>query len=338
MTESQSLLLAGSDSLRSRFNQYKIMERLNNPEIGSTPDYTPSVVTSRLARLRPQIYRARDTKGQTVAIKVVYSSSLELLENEWKALDRLKWLQRIPLIPKIAPKLKEGMHFDFEHQIYFIIYEWIDGWISIGEYVRTYGPLINLPDAIDVMNRLRRTLLIATKLLHSIGIIHGDNKDEHVFLKSQNGDKQPVAFNQIKLIDFGGCYLHNLEDWKGGSLGFSSPYFWNQKHRYSLSRRELEALDWYSVYSILFYAYTGECFPAASPAYSSIPEIRSDSQSRSYYSDLKYALTYKWQNHPENIQFLISETVEYLCSPYSLIVPSLFKLLIEQKPPVSKGD
>lgn len=314
-------LLQSGEILRSGFDRYKIIDRENNPELPSTPDHTPTVTTYRLARIPPQLYRARDVSGKQVAVKVVSEESLLLLINEWKALERLKWLQYLPFFKKITPSLRNSLSYDAERKIYFFVVDWLDKkyWKNLGEIVAT-SPLCFLPDAEVHMRKLRLALFTATKTLHFIGIIHGDGKDEHVYLLEKDGQ---VFFDQLRLIDFGECYLNPLDDWKGGSLGFSSPYFWNNKHRQSLSRREMMAIDWYGVYSILYYTYTGECFPAASPAFSKMSDLEFDRHSQNYYRELEVVLLNKWQNYPDNVQMLISESVKYLCAPDALFIPDL---------------
>ncbi|MFZ5821656.1 MAG: hypothetical protein ACOYYJ_17300, partial [Chloroflexota bacterium] len=225
---------------------------------------------------------------------------------------------------KIAPKLQHGITHDFERKIYFIVFEWLETriWKNLSKII-TSEPLCFHSDAAESMYKLRSSLFMATKMLHLAGIIHGDSKDEHVYLREKNGK---ILYDQIRLIDFGGCYLNPLDDWKGGSLGFSSPYFWNHRHRFSLSRREMEAIDWYGVYSILFYAFTGECFPGASPAFSKMPDSESDRYVQAFYQELEYTLLNKWQNYPDDVRLFIAECVKYLCAPDALVIPNSLRL------------
>jgi len=326
-------LLSEGDSLESRYYRYKILERLDNKDdqdVGSTPDPTPTTINHRLARLRPETYRAQDQRtGENVIIKAVHHHAWELLENEWLALYRLLWWTRLnPLNPKIAPLLKSGLEQDDYYGIFFIVYEQIDDeWLSLGEFIKNVGGLIycRREHAVHEMRQLRNAFVRAIRFLHWVGIVHGDNKDEHVFFKKAriNGEEH-IFFNQIKIIDFGECYLRGRETWKGGSLGFSSPYFCHPNHRGFLPRKELEAIDWYGVCATLYYAYTGECFPAASPAYTFSRDHKSDL----YYLKLKETLKEKMRGKSDEERLLIGEVVECLCLPNpTLIAPQMSKII-----------
>ncbi|MFZ6021910.1 MAG: hypothetical protein ACOYT9_00370, partial [Patescibacteria group bacterium] len=89
-------LLHSGETLRTSFNQYTIVNRVTNLEVQSTPKHTPTVSTLRLARTPPQLYEAKDTKGKPFAVKAVNEEALNLLMNEWKALEKLSWFQNIP--------------------------------------------------------------------------------------------------------------------------------------------------------------------------------------------------------------------------------------------------
>jgi len=130
------------------------------------------------------------------------------------------------------------------------------------------------------------------------------------------------------LIDFGFCYITPLfasrnrvtspNRWQGGSLGFSNPYFWKTANIHDLSRRKLHNIDWYSVQAILYYAFTGECFPIASPAYRIISQPKNSERSRSFCNavrDTMHNRAIGWFGDTEQNGRKINKIVDRLSNP-----------------------
>ncbi len=321
-------LFSGGATITGRFHNFTGLKFMSGGE--STPGHTPTTLAMRLSRTRPQVYKAiEEPSNKRVAIKAVHHTERSLLENEWVALRKLNTLNFwLPWL-KIAPSLREDLRFfkkkDGIDGIWFIACEWLDtdgNWEQLSKIV-TEHPLKDMPDAAVHMKKLRNTLVFYTHLMHLLGISHGDNKDEHIFVYKKDGS---YFFDNIRIIDFGTCYLHSGEDWKGGSVGFSRPRFWNESYRSRLSIRELRGLDWYGLYATLYYAYTGECFPTASPAYSKL----SGELEYHHLHELKPRVQAKWKGHADGtVQELIDEANEKLCSPDSLGESNTAKFLLE---------
>lgn len=321
-------LFSGGATITGGFHNFTGLKFMSGG--GSTPRHTPTTLALRLSRTRPQVYKAiEEPSNKRVAIKAVHHTERSLLENEWVALRKLNSLSFWFPWLKIAPSLREGLRFfkkkDSIDGIWFIAYEWLDtdgNWEQLSKIIAEH-PLKDMPDAAVHMKKMRDTLVFYTHIMHLLGISHGDNKDEHIFIYKKDGS---YFFDNIRIIDFGTCYLHSGEDWKGGSLGFSRPRFWNESYRSRLSMRELRGLDWYGVYATLYYAYTGECFPTASPAYSKL----SGDLEFQHLDGLKPKVQAKWKGHVDGVvQELIDEANGKLCSPDTLGESNTAKFLLE---------
>jgi serine/threonine protein kinase len=296
-------------------------------ESSDTPDYTPSVTYSCARYKRPEIWQAtrsfsksdRTTlseaflqhSGQMVAIK---SSKLSdgyfALKAEADALNRLQWLSWFPPF-RIAPRLYENLKYDEqESNRWFIAYEWLRNdkdveegvvWENLSTILKTRT--LETTELIDLLKSLYRTV----RLMHRMGVYHGDLKDEHVLIKVEHrlnkskwGNEKIIKFTSIRLIDFGLSYMSHVDEWKGASPGFCSPYFWNSNNNL-LDKNSLNALDWYCVDALLYYATTGECFPIASPAYSEL----SGDKNKAYFSDIQTKLINAHSKNPETARNII---------------------------------
>jgi hypothetical protein len=265
---------------------------------GDSPDYTPSLTYSRAMYHRPKLWRAtrsfsRSDKpslwtsilghsGKMVAIKSSPpTDGFFVLKAEADALNRLQWISWIPTL-RIAPRLFEYLKFDGQNsKQWFIAYEWLRYDQDVDEGI-DWEPLSRILEkrALETAEllALHKALYRAVGLMHRwpVNIYHGDIKDEHILVKvvaqqepSEIDDGHVYDFRTVRLIDFGLSYLKLVDEWKGASPGFCSPYFWDSSHRI-LDVNSMNALDWYCVDAILFYALSGECFPITSPAYSEI--------------------------------------------------------------------
>lgn len=269
--------------------------------------YTPSVVYthSRHSRAevwkteahRPRVFKAvLKHNGASVTIKSLKSTEGNLaLRNEADVLNRLEWIDWLPLF-QVAPRLYEYLKFDQTSHRWFIAFEWFDiekteegyAWENLQTILKK-GPLPT-NDLLD----LHRSLYKAMRIIHILGVFHGDLKDEHVLIKVKNVAQDQYDFSKIRLIDFGLSYLDQEAEWRGASLGFCSPYFWHPEHR-ELNPNSIMYLDYYSVDALLYYALTGECFPVTSPAYYEITGTKDDC----YCGELKDSLLAKWIDEPE---------------------------------------
>jgi len=292
---------------------YKVLEKVEF-NFKHTP-YTPSVIYTRAKRSRAEVWKATLSfsesdkpqvwksalkhSGESVTIKSLKHTEGNLsLRNEADALYRLQWLNWWPPF-RIAPRLYEYLKFDKASKRWFIAYEWFDveqaeegkAWENL-EPVLEKGPL----ETGDLLS-LQRALYKAMRLMHRLGVVHGDIKDEHVLVKVKciDHDRVDYDFSKIRLIDYGLSYLGEVAEWRGASLGFCSPYFWHPAHR-SLNKNALRWLDWYNVDALLYYALTGECFPVTSPAYRGITESK---EGKAYFDELKNMLIARWLNEED---------------------------------------
>ena len=124
-----------------------------------------------------------------------------------------------------------------------------------------------------------------------------------------------LDFSEVRIIDFGTAYLGSIENWKGASLGFSTPYFWDPIHRLALSRKELNGIDWYSAYTVLYYAFTGECFPTASPAYRLLADTHKKSKNKEYFTALNEALKARFGGIDLGAQKVLNTVIDALSYP-----------------------
>ena len=303
--------LLASDTVLKGFHgrQYRVDEWINPPGKstgGSTSGYTPTTLTPRLSRARPQVYRAvNERTGKAVAVKAVEAVYEKQLINEAQA------LKKINFIPFLGPKIIEKPRQ--YKQICFFVYQWFDeeNWVSLKYEIEGRGPLCKRQNFERLFERLRRSLMFRLNLIHRLGVIHGDLKPEHVLVYQQDL-KHPSEFSQIRLIDFGLSYLKKTEKWRGGSVGFSNPYFWEAADRRVLDHKQLVAVDDYSANAILYHAYTGEQFPVASPTYRNLTNTR-DTRVRSFYNELEEMVKRSCSQGQQPGE--IDRVIERLCKP-----------------------
>jgi serine/threonine protein kinase len=289
---------------------YKRIRRV--PTSSRQTPYTPSIFYPHTWRSRTEVWKAESSRtnfqkpgifraflkigSKPVAIKSLKHTQVNLpLKNEAEALNRLQWVNWMPPF-HIAPKLYEYLKFDQASRCWFIAFEWFEieqsgeglKWEKLEDILKK-GPLPT-GDLLELQHSLYR----AIRIMHSLGVVHGDLKDEHVLVKVVDPvqDRKEYDFSQIRLIDFGLSYLHGPAEWLGASLGFCSPYFWNPANR-SLDMN-FSCLDWYGADALLYYALTGECFPIASPAYYELTSSRED-----HFQQLRTTLQNRWIYEPD---------------------------------------
>ena len=233
------------------------------PSGQSTP-HTPTVSYARVKQTKPEVWLAVRTAGRDKLVIVKRSHENDgnvLLKNEADALARLNRITWIP-VPglQIVPRLDSHIRYEDRHS--FIAYEWLPGekWKNLGELLDQGFQLEP-----DTILNLHQSLYNAIRLLHFMGVVHGDIKDDHVLVRRKSNGS--FDFRDIRLIDFGLSYMDSNQDWRGASLGFSSPHYWHEENRSALTWSELRMLDWDGADALLYYAITGECFPITSPAY-----------------------------------------------------------------------
>ena len=312
-TEITPLLRPGIE-LHGRRGVYTIRAWINGPSRipgQTTPGYTPTTLAPRLAKPRPQVYEAVDRNGNAVAVKAIEALHHRQLRNEAQA------LQRISFFGFIGPHLLE-MPKVHDQQIIYIVYEWLDAseWRTLRDEIEGLHqvPICNRNNPPLELERLRRSLALRLEILHVLGIIHGDLKPEHVLLHytEDSQSNKHVDFTQIRLIDFGLSYLkRNKEIWRGGSIGFSSPYFWEHPENKVLTRQELLSIDNFSTQALLYYAYTGEFFPVASPTYRYLGNTN-DRSIQVFYENLEKTLRQKHFSDHEPEFF--GQMVHLLCA------------------------
>ena len=266
-------LLPEEEFIKGKKFSYFIRKWMNNHEerqFSSTPGYTPTTISPKLIRSRPQVYKAnairqlrpsKDTK--LVAIKVVELSDLEKLRIEFIALKKLT-----VKLKAISPRIIEGISFLPEKNLAFFAYEWFDEaeYGTLADILETEFPLYKN----DVLNRnnafkkLSRTLFSISEQIHKLGVIHGDLKPEHIMVRNKNNSPD---FSDIRLIDFGLSYTKHVSHWRGGTYGFCNPYYWNEYNQELYSWNDLKAVDFYGIRAILYFVYTGEVYPSTTPAF-----------------------------------------------------------------------
>lgn len=304
--------LRSQQILDGLFNQYKVVELIDSDEISSSPSIKPHTLSPRLRRERPSLYKGETLNGKrSVAIKAVGSTGRQSLMDEWRALNRLNIYHQLIFSRPISPRVYENIS-DLENSSSFFVFEWLDGekWINLASIIRQNSPLIYWNDNCSITKRLSTALISSAKKMHRLKVCHGDLKDEHVFVHKRNDG---YDFSDIRIIDFGTSYLRQLEDWKGGSIGFTPPNFWDPSRRVGLQRKRLELLDWYGVFAVLYYAYTGETFPTASPAFRELSENSLKNFSREFYDALNVELRKRWQGYDDCVSVLLQDLIDRLC-------------------------
>jgi serine/threonine protein kinase len=279
-----------------------------------------------------------------------------VLLDEVAALDRLSWWR---WLNPIAPTVWEYFRVDDQTGTVFSVVECfgsdsqrVTGWVKLSELLNLPTPLWKDTESkVHDLRKLQIALYSAVRRMHMVGVVHGDLKDEHILIRRRKGEK--YDFSNIRLIDFGFSYVeydlsrkkHAQSDtymeydldrkkhiqsntWKGGTPGFYNPIYWNKANRYGLTRQRLHALDYYSANTILFYALTGECFPASSATYSSLADGRgviykplADGRKPiEYYKAVDEALTDYMKKSPLSSVFLKSFLAD-LCRPNDFSSP-----------------
>jgi len=302
-------LLEQDTLLSGRRGRYRVDDWINKPGKrpgSSTPGYTPTSLSPRLVRSRPQLYRAVNQKtGKTVAVKAIDLIYQQYLLNEARSLN---------VLHKYSPRLIERLRVH-DRKIAYIVYEWFDEdeWVSLKTEIEDdlKGSLNGREKCKLLYESLRKSLQRSLNYIHSKGVIHGDLKPEHI-LVHRKSPQHTSEFDQIKLIDFGLSYLEKTEKWRGGSLGFTNPYFWESGNRRILDRRQLLAIDRYGVNALMYYAYTGAHFPAASPAYRYLINTQ-DPNTKRYYSSLSNLIFN--ENPLDDSPQDFPHVVERLCQP-----------------------
>lgn len=132
-----------------------------------------------------RIFRARDTKGNIVAIKEI----LPEFATDWSIIDRIekevKFLVRIdhPSIVKLYSAFRD------EHtQCYYIVMELVEG-LNIEQYVTRHGPIPE-QQAVEMMMKI----LDALQCVHDSHIVHRDIKPSNIMVRPDGS---------ICLLDFG---------------------------------------------------------------------------------------------------------------------------------------
>lgn len=185
-----------------------------------------------------RIFRARDTKGNIVAIKEI----LPEFATDWSIIDRIekevKFLVRIdhPSIVKLYSAFRD------EHtQCYYIVMELVEG-LNIEQYVTRHGPIPE-QQAVEMMMKI----LDALQCVHDSHIVHRDIKPSNIMVRPDGS---------ICLLDFG--IVKDLDNNNGntipgsilGTNGYMSP---EQAAGYSINYRS----DIYAVGCVFFYMLTG---------------------------------------------------------------------------------
>lgn len=305
--------LSPGQILNGLFNNYKVIKILDPDEISSTPSIKPHTLSPRLKRERPLLYKGEALNGdRSVAIKASGQTGRQVLMNEWRALDKLNLYNRLPFNRPIAPAVHEKV-FDLGNSSFFV-FEWLDEseWMNIASLLCFTAPLVYWDNSCSVVKKMWRALAVSIKKMHKLDIFHGDLKDEHIFVKIEKDGQ--LNFSEIRIIDFGTSYLGRLEDWKGGSIGFSPPHYWDPSYRLGLQRSRLQGLDWYGAYAVLYYACTGETFPTSSPAFREMAGDQLRDFSRMYYQALSSELKKRWRRVDDCTFELLQDAIDWLCA------------------------
>lgn len=282
----------------------------------TTPGYTPTTSTSHLPRPRPSLYEAavNGHSNQLVAVKIVEEGNQDCLLREYQALNELTSLSSVPRVRE----------FNYDQSFAFIALEYLgNDWISLDKDIQRNGPFKERPNGGVEFTLIRMTLEAEIGKIHRRGVVHGDLKTNHVFIKKvfqlhdTKADDYLLDYTEIKIIDFGASYLlGETSKWRGGSIGFSSPFHWNKEHREGLQFAELKAIDWYSANAILYHIYTGECFPVASPAFRLFIDRGEHKDVNEYYHQLEYSLHAKFGGEE-----ILDDIIKTLCNPKDFVYP-----------------
>lgn len=185
-----------------------------------------------------RIFRARDSKGNIVAIKEI----LPEFATDWSIISRIEkeveFLVRIdhPSIVKLYSAFR-----DEQSQCYYIVMELVEG-LNIEQYVTRHGPIPE-QQATEMMMKI----LDALQCVHNAHIVHRDIKPSNIMIRPDGN---------ICLLDFG--IAKDLDNNNGstipgsilGTNGYMSP---EQAAGYSINYRS----DIYAVGCVFFYMLTG---------------------------------------------------------------------------------
>lgn len=285
----------------------------------STPGYTPTTNSSHLPRPHPDLFEAavNGHEKQLVALKTVELNDQDCLLREFQALSKLSGLDCVP-------KVRE---FNYDQGQAFIALEYLgEEWVSLDKDIQSFGPFKDRLNGEEQFRLFRNSLENTISKFHNKGVVHGDLKSNHIFIKKKRNLKledgeSALDYSSIKIIDFGASYLYGeTSKWRGGSIGFSNPYHWNHEHRDGLQFSELQAIDWYSLYAIFFHVYMGECFPVASPAFRLFINPRLQPDVNEYYKQLETSLHSKLGGEETLV-----DVIRCLCNPKDFEYPNRFK-------------
>jgi len=316
---------------------YVYSERIN-PTPHSTPVGTTTAYPQQ-EQQSPQVYRFHNQHlNKPVIVKAMRKDQdYNNLLDEVAALERLSVWQ---WIGPIAPKVREHFRVDDSTNTVFTVVNFLGsddapfyGWIKLSELLNQPTSIWNGHQAkLRDLHSLQIALYSTIRRMHMVGVVHGDLKDDHILIhwrKLNTGEKK-YDFHNIRLIDFGFSYVRyglrkkreRTYTWKGGTPGFHNPIYWNKANRFGLSWQRLKALDYYSANATLFYALTGECFPASSATYASLADGREIIYQRTeYYEAVSEAqIDYTRKKSPRSYKFLKS-FLEDLCSPTDFSSP-----------------
>jgi len=303
-------LLMEEELIKGKKFSFTIRRWVNNHEerqYSSTPGYTPTTISPRLIRSRPQVYKAnailrnKSLKGfKLVAIKVVELSNLDKLKIEYNALKKLS-----RSLKPIAPKIIDKISFLPEKKLAFFVYEWFDEeeWMTLAQILEQDMPLYKN----DILHQniafqsLSKTLNSVIERTHKLGVIHGDLKPEHVLVRKKN---KKLDFRDVRLIDFGLSYTKHLSHWRGGTNGFSNPYYWNEYQQELYSWYDLKSVDFFGIRAMLYYVYTGEVYPATTPAFRYLSTPRKSNQMANLYKQLNESILSRFYSADPPKEFL----------------------------------
>lgn len=221
------------------------------------PHYERSKVVTAVAH-----YVINDKQlNKMFGLKVVPYGQHLLLENE---ADTLKHIRE----SNISQKFTESF---IDKGFYVLAFEWLgrddeeNDWKNLRSILmENKKPLSEIWSYSD-NQKFVKSLISCVSRLHSMGVVHGDIKDTHIFVNQRDR-------GQVKLIDFG---LSQFKDkrsvWRGGSHGFSPPQYWKTYERpRPLTWNDLLRIDNYCLAATLFYIYTMQIFPLANPNFGDV--------------------------------------------------------------------
>lgn len=280
-----------------------LRQKLNNREVNSlrSSGHMPTTISPSIIKEKPEVYKVvYDEKLCVLKYMPVFIGKDNAIQRESQA---LKILNKA----KISPRLFKDFQKDIDERYFYMIYEYLeDGkWNDLVIFRRKMLREIRVhsDEYKEIIDNFKEFLIDRVNKMHSLGIVHGDLKPSHIFVKIDDAFK----LEDIKFIDFGLSYRlkksfkKTHSKWQGGTIGYSPPINWAMHGNHDISEKEKIKLDFYGAYSSMFFLLTGESFLLSYPAYNKTGLQNLDT--------LRDKMLKSYQHY-----YLVDEVIDKLCN------------------------